>query len=399
MNRSLLFAALVLPAVASAVPLELSHQGRLLDANGDALTGDHQVDVSLFDVATDGTALWSDTFATVTFDEGYFTVVLGSGAALEAADLASDDVWVELNVDSGTPLPRLKLASVPFAIRAGTATNVSGGVVNASEIQVDGNVVINSDGTIATSALPSSTDTLAGLSCNDNEIAVYSAGAWACGPAVADHDHVADDIVDGTIAAARLPVGGGADQVAAGNHTHTDLAASNHGHTDLAAASHGHTDLAGAAHTHDSATVTLTAADVGALEAPACTGGDAQLEFGGHCYVHVPGAGNFAAAQAACDALGMHLVTITSDAENDAIVNAFTHAGDYIGHTDAMIEGEWMTVTGEIRVTGEDGVYTNWGGAEPNNSGGEDCAHFRADGLWNDIDCSATQDAICERDF
>ena len=50
-------------------------------------------------------------------------------------------------MDEGTPLaPRHELVSVPYALMADTCENVDGGIVNASEIRVGGDVVISEEG-------------------------------------------------------------------------------------------------------------------------------------------------------------------------------------------------------------------------------------------------------------
>ena len=87
--------------------------------------------------------------------------------------------------------------------------------------------------------------------------------------------------------------------------------------------------------------------------------------------------------------LGGHLVTINDAAENDFVFNTFTailgsDAGLWIGLNDEAVEGAFVWSSGEPL------TYTNWGGTEPNNYGGEDYAHMfsqsdpRADGSWND---------------
>ena len=42
-------------------------------------------------------------------------------------------------------------------------------------------------------------------------------------------------------------------------------------------------------------------------------------------------------------------------------------------------------------------VYTNWNAGEPNNShGGEDCALMYTNGYWNDGNCAAALQFVCE---
>ncbi len=198
MNR-ILALALLLPLTASAVPLQVTHQGRLFDALGAPLTGTVDVSVALYDDAATGSQLWTDTFST-TFDQGYYTLTLGSGTALDASVMAGDDVWLELAVDSGPPMPRTQVVSVPFAIRAGSAATAdtaaiatevaAGSVINATEIQVNGTTVIDSTGGLVTA------------------------------PAPAAHDHDATEVVSGTLDILRIPVGTSNADVAAGDHLH-----------------------------------------------------------------------------------------------------------------------------------------------------------------------------------
>ena len=61
--------------------------------------------------------------------------------------LSQYPVYLEISVDNDTPLsPRQKLTSTPYAQIAGEAESVVGGQVNASEIQVNGTLVVNTDG-------------------------------------------------------------------------------------------------------------------------------------------------------------------------------------------------------------------------------------------------------------
>lgn len=93
-----------------------------------------------------------------------------------------------------------------------------------------------------------------------------------------------------------------------------------------------------------------------------------------------------------------HLATITSQNENDWILNTFPEAaehGYWLGGTQA--EGSVEPGGGWMWVTGEPFLYTNWAGGEPNNLlGNEASLHFLpvvfyepgdpgdAPGTWND---------------
>ncbi len=300
MPRSVFLLALLLPATALAVPMELTHQGRLFDGAGLPLDGPNDLTISLWDDPAGGAELWTDDYTALAFDDGYFSVQLGGGAALDSATFDGDDLFLQLAVN-GTPLPaRIQVVSVPFAIRAGTAasaTDVTGGVVDASEVRVNGTTIIDSTGAISSSALP--LDTLAALGCGAGQIAVHDGASWQCGPSVTSHTHDAADITS-TLAVTQLPVGNGPNDVAAGDHLHGfseitgqvaigqlptgtgggDVALGDHTHapgdadtldgldaTDFAAASHSHSvdfaDLGGSA-TVGQLPVGTTASDVAA---------------------------------------------------------------------------------------------------------------------------------------
>ncbi|NVJ46520.1 MAG: HYR domain-containing protein, partial [Cytophagia bacterium] len=107
-----------------------------------------------------------------------------------------------------------------------------------------------------------------------------------------------------------------------------------------------------------------------------------------------------AAAAMSYNGMQGYLVTITSAAENQF---AFDKLDDqaWIGATDTETENEWRWVTGPEAGTffydqstgqAQNGAYTNWQANEPNNYGtGEDYAHFRNTGEWNDFPLSASE--------
>lgn len=206
MTRLLLAAALVAPSLALAVPLQLTQQGRLFDSAAGPLDGQHSLTLSLHDAPSGGGQLWLET-QQVEFDNGYYAVQLGAdGANPLSTDIFDGNVWVQLAVDTGPGLERQPVNAVPFAIQAEQAKNVSGGIVDAAEIRVNGLVVIDEDGTF----LGEYVDTLAGLSCADGQVAAWSssASAWSCADAV-DADGVAALLAGGPMELAEGTTVGG----------------------------------------------------------------------------------------------------------------------------------------------------------------------------------------------
>jgi hypothetical protein len=127
-----------------------------------------------------------------------------------------------------------------------------------------------------------------------------------------------------------------------------------------------------------------------------CTGGSANAiwtEGNGHCYRRFDTHKSWNEAQASCLADGHHLVTITSQPEQDFVWSAVGTIRAWIGLTDESAEGTWVWVTAEPF------SYSNWGINQPDSFGvGEDHAEFGdASGFWNDNSINhASFRYICE---
>jgi len=102
-------------------------QGYIADqATGDPIDGDYLVTVAIYDAALDGTLIWGpEAHDPVAVAAGWFIVELGSLTPLPVLD--SPPYYVELAVDGETFEPRMKLASVPFALRADAAETTDDG--------------------------------------------------------------------------------------------------------------------------------------------------------------------------------------------------------------------------------------------------------------------------------
>ena len=138
---------------AHAVPVTMTHQGRLLDSNGAGLTGFHDLTFALYDANAGGNVLWYDTVA-ASFTDGYYSVTAAAGSnPLDDDIFENDSLYLELALDSNPAMsPRLAVTSTPFARVAGyaetaeVATSVDGGLVDAAEVAINGTTVIDSNG-------------------------------------------------------------------------------------------------------------------------------------------------------------------------------------------------------------------------------------------------------------
>src|ERR1700722_17938310 len=71
-------------AAFAAVPAGLTEQGRLFDGNGNPLNAVVGLQLSIYTVASGGTAVCTEQ-QTVTLDQGYFSVELGAGTPIPQA--------------------------------------------------------------------------------------------------------------------------------------------------------------------------------------------------------------------------------------------------------------------------------------------------------------------------
>jgi len=122
----------------------------------------------------------------------------------------------------------------------------------------------------------------------------------------------------------------------------------------------------------------------------------------GHAYQRFDTPLTWSNAKTACEGLGSHLATITSQAENDWVVYHMTADAGlsvWIGGTDQVQDGVWEWVTGEAW------NYTNWYTDEPNNfCGGESYVTLwgiETPRRWNDYggpgcNSDVTSSYLCE---
>ena len=187
-------ASLLCSSLAIAAPTRLNQQGRLLDGDGAPLTGSHGLAFTLHDAETDGNEVWREE-RVVEFEEGYYSLVLGEFVPLSDLVFAGDSVWLQLAVDGAVLSPRHDVVSVPYALRAAVAEAVEGGSVDADEVSIGGDVVIDSNGNwlgtppdwselagVPPDLADGDGDTLLGLPCIDGQVPTYddSSALWVC---------------------------------------------------------------------------------------------------------------------------------------------------------------------------------------------------------------------------
>lgn len=122
MIRDLLIAALLsiaaVPAVAAS-PNTLGYQGRLANSSGLPITANLNISFRIYDVASGGVALWSETQNAVPVDGGNLAVELGLVTPLPT-QIWGRQLYLGMQIAGDSEmLPRPALTAAPFALRAG----------------------------------------------------------------------------------------------------------------------------------------------------------------------------------------------------------------------------------------------------------------------------------------
>ena len=116
---SSLVLAVLVAAPARAVPTTMTYAG-LLEQSGSSADGTVDVTFRLFDASVAGTQLYTEDVTGLVVLAGDLVAELGNNA-LDDTILDRPELWLEVVVDGEVLLPRVRLNSVPYALRAEAA--------------------------------------------------------------------------------------------------------------------------------------------------------------------------------------------------------------------------------------------------------------------------------------
>ncbi len=116
--------------LAAQVSIPISVQGNV-QSNNAPLNGNHVIKFSIYDAATDGNLLWTETHPAVPFTNGIYSVTLGNSTSLDGVFSGPEDGrWLEVQIGSDLPFtPRQRLMATPYAnyaVNAGNAATLGG---------------------------------------------------------------------------------------------------------------------------------------------------------------------------------------------------------------------------------------------------------------------------------
>lgn len=214
--------------VLAQVPGTLSYQGILVGTDGlPVADGAHTVTFNFYNVATEGTPIFSRGEFTVTTYKGLFTFLIGSGVPAENTALSTNPAdadyigntqfYVSVVADGIELNPRIQLSTVPYALHAQHAGSVSDEAITSSKIATGAITSVKiADATIATADLADGSINSAKIA-DGTIVAADLATGSVNSTKIVDGSIEADDlasnsvtsvkIADGTIAAADLASG------------------------------------------------------------------------------------------------------------------------------------------------------------------------------------------------
>jgi len=127
----IMFFSIVLPCIASDVPMQIDYHGFLKDNTGKPITNTHNITFTIHDAESEGNIIWSETHGNVDVNDGVFSFVIGESHSL-TYNVFKGERYYSLKIDDGLEMePRRKFVSVGTAIRAGIADSVENGAIKA----------------------------------------------------------------------------------------------------------------------------------------------------------------------------------------------------------------------------------------------------------------------------
>ncbi len=156
MRKMTALGALALAAVAQAasVPPTLDQQGRFLKMDGTPETATLQVTFALYAAASGGAPLWSETLTVSPDGSGFYAAQLGAQTAFADGVFDGSPRFLGITVAGEQEMaPRQPLVSVPYALRAGVADDVTGDI-HPKSITVNGKLLVDAQGNTTISGPP-----------------------------------------------------------------------------------------------------------------------------------------------------------------------------------------------------------------------------------------------------
>lgn len=125
---------LVAASASAAVPSRITQQGRLFSAEGTPISDTLDVELAIYDDPDAAVPIWSELHS-VTFDEGFFSIGLGSIVPFDETTFDGSVRYLGIQVGNDPEMaPRAVVGSVPYALLA----NDVNGDISPSSVSIQG---------------------------------------------------------------------------------------------------------------------------------------------------------------------------------------------------------------------------------------------------------------------
>ena len=181
-------------------------------------SGTVPVGFAIYDVATGGTALWSESYSNLAVQNGRIQVLLGSATngGIPANVFESDgDRFIAITVNNETLSPRSRLSSVAYALRAAIADQVAGGGGGGITTINAGNGITVSDNDGPTTEIGLEANAITDAYIQDESIGASSLAPGSVGESEMQSNSVGTDELKNQIklgANGKLEIGGSSNQ-------------------------------------------------------------------------------------------------------------------------------------------------------------------------------------------
>ncbi|MGH8015221.1 MAG: hypothetical protein ACREBV_03425, partial [Candidatus Zixiibacteriota bacterium] len=127
--------------VLGGIPKQMGYQGILASPSGTPLEDSTvSVEFRIYNTASGGSSVWSETQSVTTDNQGRFNVTLGLLNPIEDTVFRETERFLSINVESDGELPRIKLVSMGYANRISTIDGARGGNVSGNTVIVGSGV-------------------------------------------------------------------------------------------------------------------------------------------------------------------------------------------------------------------------------------------------------------------
>ena len=114
-------AALLASPLYAQIPGLINFQGKLLDTSNNPKNGTFSMVFSIYNVATGGSSLWTETQPSVSVTNGVFSVQLGAVTPIPQSVFVSSPTYLEVDIAGQAGSPRQELVTSPYAFSSGQA--------------------------------------------------------------------------------------------------------------------------------------------------------------------------------------------------------------------------------------------------------------------------------------